>query len=78
MVTIKTLLEGETTDKHINEEAEYFGIGLECLEGLIKYVNKEKKGAEDWRVKHYDKIKEQAEALHKTMKEHLEGYKDED
>lgn len=78
MVTIRKLFEDKTTQKHIDEEAEYFGIGLQCLEGLIKFVNKEKKGAESWRVEHYNKIRQQAEALHATMKAHLEEYKDED
>lgn len=66
----------EPTDKHIKEEREYFNIGIDCLEGLIKYVSKEDDDADEQRKKDYKEIAKQSKVLKKMMKDHLDYYKD--
>lgn len=77
MVDEEELTEDEDGDKdHIEEEKKYFNIGIECLDGLIKYVEKEDNDANSRRKKEYKKIAEQSRELRDLMKKHLDGYKE--
>jgi hypothetical protein len=60
--------------KHIEEERKYFEIGIDCLDGLLKYVRKEDDDASAEHKKDYKEIAEQADVLKKMMKDHIESY----
>lgn len=73
---LEHLHEAEEKD-HEKEERDYFKIGVDCLNGLIDYVEKEDNDAEDWRKEDYKKIAKQSRVLRDLMKKHCKGYKQE-
>lgn len=78
MVTIKSILEEREDEKHAKEERDYFKIGVQCLNGLIEFVQKEEKEDETSaeHKKHYKEIADLSEELRDLMKEHMKSYED--
>ena len=64
----------EPSEKHVKEERDYFEYGVQCLKGLIEFVEKEDDDAESDRKKQYQQIATTSRVLIKELEKHIKSY----
>lgn len=76
MVTINNLFERDE-EKHDKEERDYLKIGVQCLNGLIEFSEKEMKEDEisAEHKKHYEGMVKLSAELRDLLQEHMDSYK---